>query len=131
MPAADFPSGWPVRCPACEGTFAFRYVSDRTGNVRRYRCHKCGVGFLATWKGKPIRSCLAEPRNTSMEKWDWARIVEGRELPPAGALPVRDEAIEVEAVVVDVPEMTDGTPAAKELVELYGPRLAGLLEERT
>lgn len=69
-----FPTGWPVRCPNCD-SWAFTYVSENTGNIRRYTCKKCNDMYLATWKGKPITNAFSEPVNTRMEQWEWARIV--------------------------------------------------------
>jgi hypothetical protein len=31
--------------------------------------------YLATWKGEPINSVFGEPKNTSMEDWEWARVI--------------------------------------------------------
>ena len=74
MPSSDFPKGWPVRCPNCD-SWAFVYVSDQSGNVRRYTCRTCNEMFMATWKGRKIEGLMYEPVNTKMEDWDWCRIV--------------------------------------------------------
>jgi hypothetical protein len=124
MPSDSFPKGWPVRCPNCESMFTFVYVSDRTGNVRRYRCRKCGDVFLATWKGKPLTSCMHEPRNTKMGDWDWARVIPEHEL---AQMVDRLLAVAGEATAVEVPEMDDGTPACRHHVRLLGEGLAQLL----
>jgi hypothetical protein len=70
----SFPTGWPVRCPECSTTFLFTYKSDRTGNIRCYRCQKCGEKYVALWRHEPIESCLCEPTNTKMEDWEWHRV---------------------------------------------------------
>jgi len=77
----DFPTGRPVSCPSCGDWISFLYVTERSGNIRRYRCRKCGDMYLATWKGAKITSCLSEPQSTRMEDWSWARVVESPALP--------------------------------------------------
>lgn len=114
MELEGFPTGWPVRCPGCR-SWGFTYKSDRTGNLRAYLCRICQEKYLAWWKGEPMSSCLAEPKNTKMEDWEWARVVE-RPCIEAEDLSEGD-IIDVEAFeVVDVPELVDGTPARQETV---------------
>ena len=67
------PTGWPVRCPECE-SLSFYYVTERSGESRRYSCKDCGAVYIAVWKGKPVGSCLTEPTNTRMEDWDWLKV---------------------------------------------------------
>ncbi len=100
-------SGWPVRCLDCE-SWSFTYKSDRTGNTRCYKCRKCDSKYVATWKGKPISSCMSEPQNTKIEDWDWAKVIP----------PDESDIIDVEWEYVDVPELVDGTPPQKLLVEV-------------
>jgi hypothetical protein len=75
MPAESFPKGWPIRCPSCE-CCEFHFKTDRTGQVRRYTCSKCGDRYLAAWLGKPFDSVFSEPKNTRMENWEWTLIVD-------------------------------------------------------
>lgn len=75
MPSDKFPKGWPVRCPDCD-SWRFYFVSEPTGNIRRYTCKECGSVFLATWKHQPVGSVFSEPKNTSMEDWDWAKVIQ-------------------------------------------------------
>ena len=72
MRLADFPKGWPIRCPECD-SWSFRYHTERTGNIRIYTCKRCGARYRAKWKGKPLRSAFGEPKNCKMEDFDWEK----------------------------------------------------------
>ena len=63
-----------IRCPECDDNW-MRYTSDRSGNVRRYVC-KCGVKWLATFKGLKCGSVMSEPKNCDMEDFHWVKILE-------------------------------------------------------
>ena len=79
--AEGFPEGFPIRCPSCHNPWRFYYVSERSGNIRRYTCKDCDQVYLATWKGSTIKSVLGEPRNTKMEDWSWAKVISPPALP--------------------------------------------------
>ena len=66
---------WPVRCPSCGDWTGMSFRSDRTGNARRYSCGKCGAVRLATLKGFPSGSAMAEPRNVDSKDMEWVRVM--------------------------------------------------------
>lgn len=69
---------------------------------------------MALWKHEPIESCLCEPVNTSMEDWEWNRVLPSEQTDDP-------DIIDVEAIItMDVPELADGTSEEKLLVERVG-----------
>ena len=67
------PGKWPPECPGCGSPWGLKYTSDRTGNARRYVC-SCGAVFLATLKGLPSGSAMAEPKNVRQCDMTWTRV---------------------------------------------------------
>jgi hypothetical protein len=64
---------WPPECPDCGSSWGMRYTSDRTGNARRYAC-SCGAVFLATLKGMPSGSALADLGAVRQNEMTWTRV---------------------------------------------------------
>jgi hypothetical protein len=67
----------PETCPDCKRWASMSYTSDRSGNVRRYKCSHCGAVFLATLKGLPLESCIGDKGQRSSDKFDWVRVWKG------------------------------------------------------
>ncbi len=63
----------PIVCPKC-GSWEFVYKSDRTGNVRRYRCKSCGIEYVATVKGLSSTSAVSEPKNLDSKDLYWQEV---------------------------------------------------------
>lgn len=62
-------------CPACKCWLWLTYTSDRTGNIRYCTCTNrgCDSKWLAVWKGKPMKSCIGEPKHTKASDWSFVR----------------------------------------------------------
>ena len=65
---------WPITCPECD-SWSFVYRSDKSGNVRRYRCKDCGVVYIATIKGMKSGSVISEPKNMKRSELYWEKVI--------------------------------------------------------
>jgi DNA-directed RNA polymerase subunit RPC12/RpoP len=66
---------WGPKCKKC-GKGPMSYTSDRTGNVRRYRCPACGSVWLATLKGMMSASVMGEPKGIQDNDVEWVRVIQ-------------------------------------------------------
>jgi DNA-directed RNA polymerase subunit M/transcription elongation factor TFIIS len=62
-----------ITCPDCNAIITFK--SDRTGNVRRYRCKVCDGEWIATVKGLKSKSAMSEPKNLGRDDMYWQRVL--------------------------------------------------------
>ena len=67
----------PETCPDCKRWASMSYTSDRSGNVRRYKCSNCGSVFVATLKGLPLASCVGDSGRKDRNEFDWVRVWKG------------------------------------------------------
>ena len=76
MKCSGKPEGdeWPLRCPDCK-SWSFYFKTDRSGNLRRYRCGKCGSLWMGTIRGLPLTTAMGEPKNLVAKDMDWIRIL--------------------------------------------------------
>jgi len=67
---------WPIACPDCGkgGWGGFTYVSDRSGNVRKYKCDECGAVYIATIKDMRSTGVGSEPKNMNSDELYWEKI---------------------------------------------------------
>lgn len=65
---------WPIKCPDCDDV-AFYYISDRSGNVRKYTCKKCGAMYVATIKDMRSKGVMSEPKNLNSDDLYWEKVV--------------------------------------------------------
>lgn len=59
-----------MRCLNCN-YFDLSYTSDRTGNIRHYRCPNCDSKWIAAWRGDPLVSVFGEPQQSKRNEWAW------------------------------------------------------------
>ncbi len=63
-----------MKCPKC-GKYPMCYTTDRSGNVRRYRCDYCAGVWIATLKDIPSKTAMFDSKVVSPNVFDWVRVL--------------------------------------------------------